>query len=265
MVYEPIPSGPLSTIPPLEWVREKETAKLKEFFGHDIPVPQPPPEITPELYKQWEQLGLELHYLPAEELTEERNLPGWTKKLGARYSSSPDIGIEFFDEVKRGVLPPDTLKLPGAWALVDGREKPQYVDGKQVYEKDFLAPILKDLRAQRLIADHTVKESRFNIAWSELNQKEVRDAFARVLGVPGSSVRLPRAIEWNYLGNAFHPEWGATDTWEWLEDVYQQGGRRLGGGGFGYGGLSSIFCGDPDLPHARLGFRLIVVFPNKTQ
>jgi hypothetical protein len=69
---------------------------------------------------------------------------------------------------------------------------------------------------------------------------------------------LPRAIEWNYLGNAFHPEWGDTNTWEWFDDSYQNGTRRLRGGDSEYGGLSDVDWGVPARRRDGLGFRLLV-------
>jgi len=144
--------------------------------------------------------------------------------------------------------------------LIDGREKPQYQDGKQTYENDILAETLEDLRKKKVITDFEVKGSRFNISWDELHKPEVKKAIAEALDVPEESLRLPRAIEWNYLGNAYHPKWGETNTWEWFEDSYQKGTGRLGGGNSGGGGLSSVLWGDPSGRSDSLGFRPQVVF-----
>ena len=241
---------------------EREAEKLREFFGYDVEIPSIPDEITPERYEKWKEAGFELHYLPNEELTEERDLPGWKKKPGTRYTPDRGWGIEFFDEVKNGNLPKDSLKLPAAWVLTDAREKPQYQDGKQAYKEDVLGPVLEDLRKRNIITDFKVKNSRFNISWDELNKPEVKQAIAEAMDVPEESLRLPRAIEWNFIGNAYHPEWGETNTWEWFDDPYLRGRRRLSGGRSGPGGLSRVRWDGPGDRSGSLGFRLQVVFPH---
>ncbi len=239
---------------------DREAESLRNFFGYDIEVPELPEEITPERYEKWKEMGLELHYLPDEELDEGRDLPGWKKKPGTRYTPDKKWGIEFFDEVKNGNLPKETLKLPAAWILVDTREKPQYQDGKQKYADDILAETLEDLRKKKVITDFKVKDSRYNISWDELNKPEVKKAIAEALDVPPESLRLPRAIEWNYMGNVYYPKWGGANTWEWFEDSYMKGQGRLDGGSSGDGGLSIVRWDDPDGRSAGLGFRPQVLF-----
>jgi len=229
---------------------EQETESLRNFFGHDVEVPPLPPEITPERYEKWKEMGLELHYLPAEEMKKDSNFPGWKKK--------PEDW--FYEKLKAKEIAADSATLPAAWMLIDGREKPNYKDGKQTYKEDVLAETLEDLRKRKIITEFKVKGSRFNISWDELNKPEVKKAIADVLDVPEESLRLPRAIEWNYLGNAYHPKWGETDTWEWFEDSYQKGTRRLDGGNSGYGGLSYVYWGAPSGRSDFLGFRPQVVF-----
>ncbi len=237
---------------------EQETEKLREFFGYDVEVPPLPEEITPERYEKWKEMGFELHYLPDEELTEERDLPGWKKKPGKKYADG--WGIEFYADVKKDDLPKDALKLPASWILVDTRGKPKYESGKQIYKDDVLRPVLEDLRKKKIITDFETKGSRFNISWDELNKPEVKKAIAEAMDVPEECLRLPRAIEWNFIGNAYHPEWGDTNTWEWFEDSYQKGARRLDGGSSGYGGLSDVYWDGPAARDDDLGFRPQVVF-----
>jgi hypothetical protein len=229
---------------------EREAEKLREFFGYDIEVPSLPDEITPERYEKWKEMGFELHYLPDEELSEERELPGWKKK--------PNDW--FYDKLKAKEIPDDSARLPAAWVLADTREKPQYEGGEQMYKDDVLAEALEDLRKSKVITDFEVTGSRFRISWDELHKPEVKKAIAEALDVPEESLRLPRAIEWNYLGNAYHPKWGETDTWEWFEDSYQKGSRRLCGGYSWSGGLSCVDWGAPGVRSDHLGFRPQVVF-----
>ena len=231
-------------------VVEREAEKLHEFFGYDVEIPSLPEEITPERYDRWKEMGLELHYLPPEEMKKEADFPGWKKK--------PEDW--FYDRLKANEVPADAAKLPDAWILTDTREKPQYDNGKQTYNEDMLTPVLEDLRKRKIITDFTVKGSRFNISWDELQKPEAKQAIAEAMDVPVESLRLPRAIEWNFLGNAYHPEWGETNTWEWFDDPYQKGQGRLGGGLSEFGGLSGVYWVDPGGRVDSLGFRLQVVF-----
>ena len=239
--------------PEFQELLAREGHALEKFFGEQIEVPDLPAEITPERYQEWKEKGYELHYLPPEELTKDRGLPGWKKK--------PNDW--FYDEIKEGNLSPDSAKLPGDWVLIDEREKPQYQGGQQTYDNDVLAPALEQLRKKGLIEkyDSVPANSRFGIGWNELNQPEVKKALSEVLGVEPENLRLPKAIEWNYLGNAFYKKWGDSNTWEWFEDSYQNGQGRLFGGHSGGGGLSSVGWDGAGDRGGGLGFRPLVVFP----
>ncbi len=229
---------------------ERETESLRNFFGYDVEVPSLPDEVTPERYEKWKEMGFELHYLPAEEMKKERDLPGWKKKPGDW----------FYGKLKDKEVDTDSATLPAAWVLADTREKPQYQDGKQIYKDDVLAETLEDLRKKKVLTDFEVKGSRFRISWDELHKPEVKKAIAEALDVPEESLRLPRAIEWNYLGNAYHPQWGETDAWEWFEDSLEKGAGRLDGGYSRGGGLSGVSWGAPSGRSGGLGFRPLVVF-----
>lgn len=98
--------------PELDAVVEREGKAIEKFFGQKLDVPPLPREITPERYKEWKKKEFELHYLPPEDLTRGRDLPGWKKK--------PDDG--FFDDIKEGNLRKDSDELPGAWILIDDRK-----------------------------------------------------------------------------------------------------------------------------------------------
>lgn len=232
----------------------REQEKLWEFFGKEIEVPSLPDEITPEKYELWKELGFDLHYLPDEDLVKDRDLPGWEKK--------PKDW--FYDQISEGNISADAVKLTNAWVLTDSRAKPQYDNGNQMYENDDkIGNVLKKLRQQGMIEKYKKADSRFNISWDELNRVGVKAALAKLLGVDPENLRLPRAIEWNYLGNAFHKEWGETNVWEWFEDSYDKGRERLGGGGSFDGGLSYVFGNTPFFRRGNLGFRPLVVFSSK--
>ncbi len=232
---------------------DREAESLRNFFGYDIEIPELPEEITAERYEKWKEMGLELHYLPAEEMKKDRELPGWKKKPRDW----------FYEILEAKEVAADAATLPAAWILVDGRDKPHYEDGKQAYKEDVLAKTLEELRKKKAIGAFEVKCSRFGIAWDELHEPEVKKAIAEALDVPEKYLRLPRAIEWNYLGNAHHPSWGETNSLEWFEDSYMNGRRRLDGGHSGSGGLSNVYWGNPVGRNDALGFRPQVVFPRE--
>ena len=172
----------------------------------------------------------------------------------------------YWEQIKAGRISKEAAKLQGLWFLVDGSQKPNHDSGRQLYENDPLGPTLARLRQEGKIAvpssyRHIPDASRFAVSWDEVTQ-HVNPAVAELLGVEVSQVRLPRAIEFNVLGNLFHPEWGETTTWEWFEDVFG-GGRRLHGGYSVYGGLADV---DHYWSDGRddIGFRPLVVFPSKT-
>lgn len=257
---------PSETSPELREIIDRETRKLQEFFGLEVfndeirEVPPLPPEVTPERVREWRELGFELHYLPEITMAEDRDFPGWRHKPGKRYTPGQQYGLEFYDEIKNGNLAPDSATLPGSWILADSREKPDYQNGKQLYPNDDqIGAILKDLREQGIIQAFDPPTSRFNLSWDELHSTELTSRLASLLGVPPDKLRLPRAIEWNYLGNAFHPQWGTTNTWEWLEDSYQGGRRRMRCGGSRGGGLSGVYWNVPGDRYGYLGFRRLVV------
>jgi hypothetical protein len=236
-----------------ESVRERERESLKAFFGEDVDVPDVPSEVTPEQYEQWKQMGMEMHYVPLKDMTEDKNYPGWKKK--------PTSNINLFNAIKdtKNKLVADTLKLPGAWVVVDTREKPQYQSGNQMYANDPFKDVIEELRKQKVISGGKAG-SRFEISWDELHKPEVKAKLAEILGIAPDNLRLPRAIEMNFLGNAHYQKWGDTNTWEWFEDSYQ-GSRRLLGGDSDYGGLSYVDWGVSGHRLVSSGFRPLIVFP----
>jgi len=232
---------------------EPERRKLKEFFGQEILVPPLPAEITPERLKKWQEQGFELHYFPDIEMKQDADFPLWKKK-------PMDW---FYDEIKKGNIEQSAMRLPGCWVLMEARQKPAYDQGNQMYANDPFAKTLAELRKQGLIQQYEpVKnpQSRFGISAEELENPQVKQALAKVLGVKPEQISCPRAIEFNFFGNAFHPELGDTTTWEWFSDLYDKGRRRLRGGHRAYGGLSDVNWGNPVGRGEDRGFRSLVRF-----
>ncbi len=198
-----------------------ESVALKVFFGKDIPVPQPPAELfkTQDALKEKGVAGFEAHYLPGEQLSQKDKLPGWKVK--------PEEW--FWRQIKDGTVAKDAATLRAGWYLVEGRNKPDYQDGQQMYENDPFAPLMQDLRGSGRIQkyQYVPDNSRFGPSAGEIEQV-ILPEFARI-NLPASALmRTPREIEFNVLGNMYHPEWGQTNTWEVMNDQFGRGGR-LGG------------------------------------
>ncbi|TAK95101.1 hypothetical protein EPO05_05125 [Patescibacteria group bacterium] len=238
---------------PLEFreLIKKESEVIEGFFGKHIDVPPLPKSITLEKFKYWESIGFELHYLPKEEMTPDKDFPGWINK--------PEY---FFEQVQRKRITKDSSLLNGEWVLVDGRPKPDGEVTVGEYSNDSLGETLVVLRKVGAIQkdEHRPLFSRYLVSCNELNSDALKTAFAELLRANSQDVCLPRAIEWNYLGNAFHPEWGETSSREWFQDNFKNGHHLYGGSSI-LGGLSNVYHYSPVFRGNDLGFRLMVRFP----
>ena len=237
-------------------LRSKEAASLEKFFEKKISVPQLPPEVTADKVKRWESMGLKLHFLPEEDMKDKTHLKNWKKQ--------PDYKT-YVDATK---LPADVMTLKGGWVLVDTRQKPEYANGDQMYQNDFLAPVLEALNKQGVIkqrkTDGTALDpkSRFGLSPEELEKPEVIAAFAKAYGVKPEQITIQREIEFNVLGNMYHPEWGEapSNCSEWFGDPYDAGLRRLYGGRSDSGGLPYVNWFTRASRSDHLGFRVLVRF-----
>ncbi|TAK95098.1 hypothetical protein EPO05_05110 [Patescibacteria group bacterium] len=229
---------------------KNEGEALDKFFGKHVSIPSLPESITLEKFKYWESIGFELHYLPAEEMKSEKDFPGWNKK------PSP----WFYEKIRAKSIAEDSAMLRGGWILIDGRPKPEYQSGDQAYVDDSLAETLTKLRKSGNLLGYKIAASRFDISWDELRDGEVKAAFAELLHTVPEDIQLPRAIEWNFIGNVHHPEWGDTNSWEWFQDEFIAGGGGLYGGRLGNGGLSNVGVYASFVRDSGIGFRLLVRF-----
>ncbi len=241
--------GPFGEVFPYSSFVAEKAAWEENFSGVEQEIPYPPQELVDALKRVKEQgvNSFEPHYLPPIILKEEDDYPGWKVKPLDWYWGLITVGN----------IDKDAAKLPGAWVIVDGMQKPNYANGNQMYEDDFLVTVLNKLRDEGKI-HNTIggrAGSRFDISFDEISQ-HVNPVIAKLLGVDANQVRLPKEIEFNVLGNMFHPEWGNTSTYEWLEDKFG-GGSRLFGGGSEITSLSRRLSRDS---LDRIGFRPLIVF-----
>ena len=232
-----------------EKIIKSEKEALEKYFDQPIEVPKLPAEVTKAKLEFWKQNQFALHYSPGLEIPQDNTFPGQKKKIDA----------DVYKWIKEKEINSDTIKLPKGWILIDTRPKPQYNNGDQMYENDILGPVLEKLRKENHIENFKHEDSRFNISNDELQKPEVKAAIAEVLKVRADQLSLPLTALWNYLGNAFYPEWGDTNTWEWFEDEYK-GGYRLYGGLSNHDGLSYVGCDSSGDRDASIGFRPLVVF-----
>lgn len=229
---------------------------LKVFWGKEFKIPPLPKIATKKRLKNWEKFRLSLYYLPKEIVTRDKIYPGWKEMIQEDW---------FYDSIKNGELASDTLTLPGRWILIDNRPKPMFKNGRQRYKDDerFLEPIIEGLRKSKKIDPQGVGvnvslNSRFGIMPDEYDRL-VRPELAKLLDISLKQIRLPRAIEWNYLSNAFYSKWGETNTWEWFDDRKEKDLRRLYGGCIDDGGISGVYWHANYVQFNCIGLRPLIV------
>lgn len=214
---------------------------------------------APEIAKTWAEKGItnfDFYRLSAHEFKRDGDYPGWNVK--------PEPW--FWENVANGRISEDATKLEEMLIAIDNTPKPNYDNGRQLYQSDPFAPLLERLRKEKKInvprdLRHIPNTSRFGISPNELTE-HVLPAIAEMLGVDSNHVRLPKEIEFNITGNLFHPEWGNTNTLEWFADKFGDG-SHLFGGDSGRGGLADVDRRWSDFRSDLVAFGPVVRFPSK--
>jgi len=253
---------------------QEEEQRLEEFFGKYFDVPPIPEGITKEHIEFWKENGFKLQYWPSIRMEEGATYPGWVHKPGKR-NNPKNQGLEFYGELdkiknlpenaanpKLTNLEPD--ELPGVWMLVDSRKKPDYDSGNQAYataEQDdsLVQNVLKQLLTDKVLNQEAAKCLRNRIHPSVFSNQKFWEAFKQALkleDIPNATVRLPRTIEANVMGQG--PDYDGTSTYEWHEEYYGSGSRLLSGNSDD-GGASCVDWGGN--PFGNVGFRPLVIFP----
>lgn len=175
---------------------------------------------------------------------------------------------DFFDKVDDKTYPSKSLEIKKGLYLIDTTERPnlslgiqgfigdhgmeEFLEQKKVKNKLLLA-LQKDY-----IKDPPV--TRFNLTANEINKIVLRELSGNIFPTSTSSqtVRLPRYIELNLIGNICAPQLGRGNTEEWFGDDQNEGfGVTLVGGK----DLKSV---RPVWKHHRsptIGFRPMIFFP----
>ncbi len=232
--------------------------ELKSHFGIDVEVPTPPAELFQTL-EAFAERGIrnfdEVFYLPGIRLDKGH------KFFKGRDKVKPED--YFWDQIKNGNYPAQNADLEAGWYIGDKRGKPQYDNGQQMYEDDYLAPLMEVLRSAGKVKryENVPADSRFRVSPREI-EDVILPTFKEMSGAEGV-VRNRRYMEFNVRGNMAHFEWGKTNTWEWFNDPAYPGAGRLLGGRSGGGGLAHV---DSDRVFYRgddLAFSPVVAFPSK--
>ena len=242
-------------------IYDRERQLIMEFFGRELPVAPIPTEITNERLENWRGQGMGLHYLPNINLDRNQTFPGWKVKLYEWFYERMEIGdVLDFDDNGQLTQVSEPANLGGLWVLIDERAKPADNSGV-LYENDFLEETMRTLQEANVIEhNHNLAlGTRFYASWVEWYEK-IRPEAAKLLGVDINQVRLPRVVEFNYFGNLLHPDWGTTDTWEWLQEACAGGKYRMRGGHSFAGGLAIVYWRSPPGHGTDRGFRPVVDF-----
>jgi len=253
---------------------EQEEERLEEFFGKKVDVPPIPEGITQEHLDFWKENGFKLQYWPNIRMEEGATYPGWKHKPGKR-NNPKGFGLEFYDELDKIKNLPENAsnpnlkdlepdELPGVWMLVDSRKKPDYDSGNQSYatkeqNDDLIQGVLKQLSEDKVLNREAAKCLRNRIHPTVFSNPKLWEAFKQAFkldDIPNATVRLPRTIEANVMGQG--PDYNDTSTYEWHEEYFESG-FRLFSGYSGSGGASCVYRrGDAD---DYIGVRPLVVFP----
>jgi hypothetical protein len=192
-------------------------------------------------------LNFEPVFFPSIEFKADSDFPGWIVR--------PESF--FWRALEAGKVQPNAARLPGAWALFDTTDKPR--PGELIYEDDPLAELISSLRAAGAVrrSQDVPDGARVLISMPEL-QREVFPALANLLKIKagGASIRVPRAMEYSFLGNLRYPFLGDGLTREWLHDQVGEFDRLVAG--FRLNGVDLYLA---STRHVSLGFRpLIIVY-----
>lgn len=219
---------------------------------HKLVIAEPAPEIA----ERWEKKGFanfEFFELSAHQFKIDGDYPDWNIKPGSL----------FWDNIANGRISLGAAKLERVFIGIDITQRPNYDNGRQFYQNDPFADLLEQLRRQGKIKcpkalKHIPDTSRFGIMRDALTAY-VLPEIANMLGE--DQVRLPKAIEFNVIGNLFRPEWGDTNTSEFMQDKF--GDRDcLVSGRSDHGGLALVDYRGSDVPSDRIAFRPVVVLPS---
>jgi hypothetical protein len=252
----------------------KAAADWRNFLGFAIDVDVPSQTFLAylERKKAEQDRNIGIVYWPGKdvEFKKDSNYPGWHVKLDEWYSKNR----------ANGKIPENHVNNQNQWIVIDTTRAPDKRSGNQEYLQQYsdgdpfnLKEIIYNLRRNCTIPGWDEYEgeyrgmqypdSRYSLSWDNINES-VLPSIAEEERVERASVLLPTYEQFNVLGNMYYPEWGQTQTLEWLNHKIGPN-RSLAGGNSKFGGLGYIatYLSD-DIRHSFIGFRPMIAFPSKT-
>lgn len=234
----------------LDFICEQERLAHLAFFGQEF-------DLT--LFRQileeygfgrvqvWQNLGLEVHFLPDVVMVQDANFPGWKIKPEKWFWEKLTEGKLLRRDPQGNLVTITEVNLGGIIVLVDTRLKPKYKDGRQMWgsDKNLLGKILSELRDSGKIAkyEYGPQESRFGVSAKEIDDSIIAE-FAKVVGLEQSQVRLERTIEGDVIPQLYtempRKDDGWNDTRVWYDEFFEDASFRLNGGNSFYGGLANV-------------------------
>ncbi|MEI8360930.1 MAG: hypothetical protein WCG01_02285 [bacterium] len=234
---------------PFNELIKSEKQKLEAFFGMTIEVPSLPSEVTYEKMAMWQEQNFELHYLPDIKMGEKDVFPGWKKKPND----------SFYKYIKNGKIDASADQLKAGWILVDATQKPD--SRGDVYINDALGEKIAEMRQEGIIRNNSqTATTRFRTNPLRLNTGEAKQGFSEVLGVSLRQIELPRAIEYNVIGQMHHKEWEKSYNFEWFNDKLGNNDYLVSGDNYGnckFSDIKNMACNEE---RDNLGFRLFIHF-----
>ncbi len=241
-----------------EILHTNEVKAWTEFFGYDVKIPSPPKQLFDVLNTARKKgiTSFEPHYIPKLKLTKNTDYPGWQAKPRDEFWQN----MAFLSKAQS----PESVSLSfgGIWVLVDTTKKGDNENGNPAYIDEQLSIPFTDPN-QAKAAKVPFGTSRFYKTRNAIYTNEL-PALAKFFRIGKDMVRLPKALEYNVLGNAFYPEWGDGDFEERFDEefgnlnLFGSAGRNPDGP-FSPGGLTVIQLG-PDKETSYIGFRPMIVF-----
>jgi hypothetical protein len=231
-----------------EAIKREEEAHLN-FFGRKFSLSSFKEKLKKydiNQIKEWQNIGLEPHFLPRTLMMADNNYPGWKVKP-EQWFYNQVIDGKLFRNIKGGLKRILTIGLDGDTVLIDTRLKPEYNDGKQMWNNDnLLGQIITSLRSSGDIDkyEHVPQSSRFGVSSNEW-EKSIKPAVAIKLGLNIEQIRLETTVERNAIPQIYshmpRKGDGLTSTWVWVEEYFEGSGHRLLGGYSGKDGLMYVF------------------------
>ncbi len=229
-------------------ILSRERASHLAFFGQEFDLSDF--QATLEKYgrqqiARWQKLGLEPHYLPKATMAKDSVFPGWRVKPADWYYNQIANG-NILREQNRALVADRLVALEGITVLLDTRLKPNYDNGRQMYQDDdFLGSIIANLRKQGKILkyEYGPQSSRFGVSADEW-ENHIKPVLASKLNLNPNQLRLERTIEANVIPQLYthmpRKDDGNTNTWVWYEEYFEDRAGRLYGGNSDDGGLAFV-------------------------